>query len=99
MPTPTVAAAHTRTRSSGVSARSTRALSPAPTALGSDGTFALIGRWVVRPSEWRLRALSEAVREFVQREAETIVQWHVSPEFIVAAAQVLHERVAGSYGA
>jgi hypothetical protein len=43
-------------------------------------------------------ALSEAVREFVEREAETIVQWHVSPEFIAAAAQVLHERVTGSYG-
>jgi hypothetical protein len=32
------------------------------------------------------------VRELVEREAETIVQWHVGPELVVAAAWVLHER-------
>ena len=42
---------------------------------------------------WRL--LSEAVGEFGEGDADTIVERQVDGEFVVAAAQVLHEGVPG----
>jgi ankyrin repeat protein len=36
---------------------------------------------------------SEAVREGGERDAESIVDGHVGREFVVASAQILHERV------
>jgi hypothetical protein len=36
---------------------------------------------------------SEAVREFGERGIETVMQRHVGSEFVVAAAEILHECV------
>src|SRR5437867_11851003 len=50
--------------------------------------------WIIRG---RARLGSEAGREFGEPDPDTITGGHIDGEFVVAAAQVLHERVAGRH--
>jgi hypothetical protein len=45
------------------------------------------------------RGLSEHERELVKRRVDTITGWQVCGDGVVAAAQVLHERLSGGNGA
>jgi hypothetical protein len=60
-------------------------------AIDSRGTVALIDRGAARYSCAARRMHSEVAGELGEGDAESIVDWHVDGQFIVAAAQVLHE--------